>query len=177
MGMASGRRSAAASAPFGHAATGANPTDRGKQGTKRSLLTDGAGIPLALVVDGANRHDVKLLSATLDGLVISRASANRRAATAPLFGCSLRLHSSLQRAGRTPLSAPRPQSRGRATSKRDRSWLSSSSLGSGTQPFLDQSLTSSARAVGKEGGKLSGFPSSGLCSTHLCQVSGFRISF
>ena len=59
-------------APFGHAATGANPTDRGKQGTKRSLLTDGAGIPLALVVDGANRHDVRLLCATLDGLVISR---------------------------------------------------------------------------------------------------------
>jgi len=59
-------------APFGHAASGANPTARGKVGTKRSLLTDGAGIPLALVVDGANRHDVRLLSATLDGLVISR---------------------------------------------------------------------------------------------------------
>ena len=59
-------------APFGGAATGPNPTDRGKLGTKRSLLTDGAGIPLALVIDGANRHDVKLLSATLDGLVVSR---------------------------------------------------------------------------------------------------------
>jgi len=59
-------------APFGNAATGATPTDRGKRTTKRSLLTDGAGIPLALVLDGANRHDVKLLSATLDGLVISR---------------------------------------------------------------------------------------------------------
>ncbi|GAC1356829.1 MAG: IS5 family transposase [Ktedonobacteraceae bacterium] len=59
-------------APFGHAATGANPTDRGKKGTKRSLLTDRAGIPLALVVDGANRHDVRWLSATLDGLVVSR---------------------------------------------------------------------------------------------------------
>jgi putative transposase len=59
-------------APFGGAATGANPTDRGKLGTKRSLFTDGAGIPLALVIDGANRHDVKLLSATLDGLVVSR---------------------------------------------------------------------------------------------------------
>ncbi|HEY4387474.1 MAG TPA: IS5 family transposase [Ktedonobacteraceae bacterium] len=59
-------------APFGHAATGANPTDRGKKGTKRSLLTDGAGIPLALVVDGANRHDMKLLSATLEGIVIAR---------------------------------------------------------------------------------------------------------
>jgi putative transposase len=59
-------------APFAGAPTGANPTDRGKCGTKRSLLTDGAGIPLAVVVDGANRHDVRLLSATLDGLVISR---------------------------------------------------------------------------------------------------------
>jgi transposase len=46
-------------APFGHAATGATPTDRGKKGTKRSLLTDGAGIPLAMVIDGANRHDVR----------------------------------------------------------------------------------------------------------------------
>ncbi|EFH79532.1 IS5 family transposase [Ktedonobacter racemifer] len=59
-------------APFGKAATGANPTDRGKRGVKRSLLTDGAGIPLAIVIDGANRHDVKLLCATLDGIVIAR---------------------------------------------------------------------------------------------------------
>ena len=59
-------------APFGGAATGPNPTDRGKAGVKRSLLTDGAGIPLAVVVDGANRHDMKLLAATLDGLVIAR---------------------------------------------------------------------------------------------------------
>jgi putative transposase len=33
-------------APFTGAATGANPTDRGKQATERSLLTDGAGISL-----------------------------------------------------------------------------------------------------------------------------------
>ncbi len=59
-------------APFGQGATGANPTDRGKSGVKRSLLTDGAGIPLAIVIDGANRHDGKLLCATLDGIVITR---------------------------------------------------------------------------------------------------------
>lgn len=59
-------------APFGKGATGPNPTDRAKSGVKRSLLTDGAGIPLALAVDGANRHDSKLLVATLDGLVIAR---------------------------------------------------------------------------------------------------------
>src|SRR6516162_7698105 len=76
-------------APFAGAATGANPTDRGKAGPKRSLLTDGAGIPLALIVDAANRHDVRLLSATLDGLVISRTATHRRAAAAALFGCRL----------------------------------------------------------------------------------------
>lgn len=59
-------------APFGHAATGKNPTDRGKQGVKRSLLTDGDGIPLAIIIDGANRHDMKLLCATLDGIVVAR---------------------------------------------------------------------------------------------------------
>ena len=59
-------------APFGGGATGPNPTDRAKRGTKRSLLTDGAGIPLAVVVDGANRHDMKLVAATLDGIVVAR---------------------------------------------------------------------------------------------------------
>jgi putative transposase len=59
-------------APLGRDATGNNPTDRAKMGTKRSMLTDGAGIPLAVVVEGANRHDSKLLVATLDALVVAR---------------------------------------------------------------------------------------------------------
>ncbi|MCA1729634.1 MAG: IS5 family transposase [Actinobacteria bacterium] len=61
-------------APLGRGAgsAGKNPTDRAKSGTKRSMLTDGAGIPLAVVVEGANRHDSKLLAATLDGLVVAR---------------------------------------------------------------------------------------------------------
>jgi putative transposase len=59
-------------APLGKDATGKNPTDRAKRGTKRSMLTDGAGIPLAVAVEGANRHDSKLLVATLEGLVVAR---------------------------------------------------------------------------------------------------------
>ena len=59
-------------APLGKGATGNNPTDRAKMGTKRSMLTDGASIPLAVAVDGANRHDSKLLVATLDGIVVAR---------------------------------------------------------------------------------------------------------
>ena len=38
-------------------ATGPNPTDRAKNGSKRHLLTDGRGTPLALTHTGANRHD------------------------------------------------------------------------------------------------------------------------
>ncbi len=59
-------------APCGAAASGPNPPERATRGVKRSLLTDGAGIPLAVAVDGANRHDMKLVVATLDGIVGTR---------------------------------------------------------------------------------------------------------
>lgn len=52
--------------------TGHNPTDRGKQGVKRSLLTEGQGVPVGLVVEGANRHDMKLVQATLDSIIVTR---------------------------------------------------------------------------------------------------------
>lgn len=55
-------------APCGGEAAGRSPVDRGKQGTKRSLLVDGAGIPLGCVVAGANRHDSPLLRPTLEKL-------------------------------------------------------------------------------------------------------------
>lgn len=35
-------------------------------------MTDGRGIPLSLVVAGANRHDSKLLESTLDQVVVNR---------------------------------------------------------------------------------------------------------
>lgn len=59
-------------APLGQEETGPNPTDRGKKGTKRSLLTEGHGLPLAVTVAGANRHDMKLTEATLEAIVIER---------------------------------------------------------------------------------------------------------
>jgi putative transposase len=59
-------------APLGGGATGKNPTDRGKSGTKRSLLVDGRGAPLGIVVRGANRHDSPLLGPTLDSAAVER---------------------------------------------------------------------------------------------------------
>jgi transposase len=55
-------------APSGGEAAGRSPVDRGKQGLKRSLVTDARGIPLHVVSAGANRHDAPLLGPTLAGL-------------------------------------------------------------------------------------------------------------
>jgi putative transposase len=51
---------------------GKNPTDRGKIGTKRSLLTDGGGVPVGLAVEGANRHDFKLVRETIESIPVER---------------------------------------------------------------------------------------------------------
>ncbi|MGW1109449.1 IS5 family transposase [Streptomyces sp. NPDC002540] len=53
-------------APGGGEAAGRSPVDRGKQGMKRSGMTDGYGIPLGRILAGANRHDSPLLAPTLD---------------------------------------------------------------------------------------------------------------
>lgn len=58
--------------------TGKNPTDRAKSGTKRSLLTDGDGVPLLVVVADTNVHDKKLVSATLNGMVVLRPDPRRK---------------------------------------------------------------------------------------------------
>jgi len=52
-------------APLGGEATGPNPTDRRKLGTKRSILADADGIPIGLAVGPANMHDVNLFEKTI----------------------------------------------------------------------------------------------------------------
>jgi putative transposase len=51
---------------------GPNPTDRGKNGTKRSLIVEADGGPLGVVVAGANVHDTKLLKETIESIVAER---------------------------------------------------------------------------------------------------------
>ena len=43
-----------------------------EKGAKRSVLTEGAGVPIGLDHDGANRNDHKLLRPTLDSIPIER---------------------------------------------------------------------------------------------------------
>ena len=56
---------------FGGDAIGPNPTDRGKAGSKRSVLVEADGGPLSVVVAGANVHDTKLLEQTLENIVVT----------------------------------------------------------------------------------------------------------
>jgi len=51
---------------------GKNPTDRGKKGTKESVLVDAEGGPLGAVLAAANVNDHLLLRETIEAIVIER---------------------------------------------------------------------------------------------------------
>lgn len=59
-------------APLGGEHSGPSPVDRAKKGTKRSVLTDGRGAPLSIVVTAANTHDKKVALETLDAIIVAR---------------------------------------------------------------------------------------------------------
>src|SRR5262249_4221944 len=60
------------------ALTGPNPTDRGKLGTKRHVLTDGRGVPIAVTLTGANVHDKWMAGKTLDAVPLRAPRGPRR---------------------------------------------------------------------------------------------------
>ncbi|MCW3477479.1 IS5 family transposase [Limobrevibacterium gyesilva] len=60
--------SSSIAAKKGGDATGPNPTDRGRPGTKRHLVTDRRGVPLAFVLTGANVHDSLPFEQLLDAV-------------------------------------------------------------------------------------------------------------
>lgn len=62
--------------PPGGEKIGPDLTDRGKTGDKRSVLTKGLGVPKGVAVDGAKRHDMKMLSPTIASIVVGRPHAS-----------------------------------------------------------------------------------------------------
>ena len=48
--------------------TGPNPTDRGKAGSKRHLVVDRQGLPLAVLLTAANRPDGSVFAALIDSI-------------------------------------------------------------------------------------------------------------
>ena len=76
--MAGGGRSDGEGAFWGDL-VGPNPTDRAKNGVKRSVLVEADGGPLSVVIAGANVPDFKLLEATLDAIVVERPAPTEQA--------------------------------------------------------------------------------------------------
>ena len=54
--------------PRGGDKTGPNPTDRGKSGTKRHVVVDRQGVPLAARITAANVHDSMMLEEMIDAI-------------------------------------------------------------------------------------------------------------
>jgi transposase len=67
-------------APLGGEDVGPNPTDRAKKGTKRSIITDGAGVPLGIAIAGANRVDFKMARETILSIPVDRPRPTRSGA-------------------------------------------------------------------------------------------------
>ena len=57
---------------------GANPVDRAKPGSKLHLVVDGDGLPLSLLVTGANTNDSVVFEALLDDVPAVRTPAGQR---------------------------------------------------------------------------------------------------
>ena len=62
----------------GGKSTGANQTDRGKSGVKRSLHVEGDGVPIGITISGANTHDMKLTEPTLQNMMIDRPEPTKK---------------------------------------------------------------------------------------------------
>lgn len=48
--------------------TGPSPVDRARTGSKHHLITDSAGVPLAISLTGGHRNDVTQLLPLIDGI-------------------------------------------------------------------------------------------------------------
>ena len=57
--------------------TGQSPVDRGKLGSKHHLLVEGRGIPLAMSLTGANRHDITQLLTLVESIPPVRGQRGR----------------------------------------------------------------------------------------------------
>lgn len=62
----------------GGACVGPNPTDRGKPGTKRHVVVERGGLPLAKLLTGANQHDSVVFDELLDAIPPIKTPAGRR---------------------------------------------------------------------------------------------------
>ena len=124
-------------AKAGGAATGPNPTDRGKPGSKRHLVVDRQGIPLAVLLTAANVHDSTVLEEALDAVPPVRQPRGRPRRRPK------KLHT--DKAYDYPLLPPRPPQAwhrppDRPARDREQRAIRPAPLGGRTHPVLDRPL-------------------------------------
>jgi transposase len=108
---------------FWGAQTGPNPTDRGKNGSKRHVATDGKGTPLALVHTGANVHDSQQAIPLIDAIpAIKQPRGGRRRRPKKVFGdkaydAEAKIRQALRDRGIQPLIAKRNTKHGSGLGK------------------------------------------------------------
>jgi IS5 family transposase len=57
--------------------TGTNPTDRARPGSRRNILVDANGVPVSVILTGANRNDVTQLLPLVDAIPPIRGTRGR----------------------------------------------------------------------------------------------------
>ncbi len=143
--------------PFWGDLVGANPTDRGKNGVKRSLLVEADGGPLSVVIAGANVPDFKLLEATLDAVVIERPRPSQ--SSAPQHLCLDKGYDkgpALEEAVVPRLHLPHKAHWRREARRGGRETLSGEKMGGGTHAGLALEVPSHPDTIRKEGHELPG---------------------
>jgi transposase len=73
-----GRGRGVGSGEKGGRATGRNPVDRGKAGSKLHVLTDAAGVPLSVAISAANVHDMNALRPLVQAIPAVRSPRGHR---------------------------------------------------------------------------------------------------
>ena len=149
--------SASIAAKHGGDLTGPNPTDRGRPGTKRHLVVDRSGIPLAVLLSPANLHDSRAFEPLLDSIPPLRRTRSGRPRRRPdkvhadkAYDFS-RCRKYLRRRG---IASRRSPGCGLEYAARP------ASLGRGTYTGLAQSLPAAERAL-RASGRAS--PGAGVC--------------
>jgi putative transposase len=114
------------------------PTRRiaARRGVKRSLLTEGHGVPVGLAVAGANRHDMKLTRETLESGVVPRPEPTAEHPQGLCLDKGYDYREVRDIVGRVRLHRPHPRPGRRSDGAQTRSGLPRPPLGGGTRAQL-----------------------------------------
>jgi hypothetical protein len=144
--------------------TGPNPTDRAKLGSKRHLICDGRGVPLAIQLTGANRNDSQQALALVDAIPSLQGERGRpRHRPDYVLGDRGYDAESIRRG----LRARHIVAFSCEAQHRTWQWTRAMALGGRTDLRLAESVPETARALRKAGGHSRGISISGVCSDLL----------